>query len=385
MKRIFWLKRIEDLLRQRSILWLSGVRRVGKTTLAKSLSGAEYFDCELPRVRQSLEDPELFFKRNVNSTLVVLDEVHRLSDPSEILKIAADHFPQIKVVATGSSTLHAKAKFKDTLAGRKREVWLLPAVMNDLRDFQIKDLDKRMLHGGLPPFLLADKIVDADFIEWIDSYWAKDVLELFRVEKRSSFTKFIELLFRQSGELFEAQAFTTACEISRQTVTNYLSILETTLLVHVLRPYHEASSVELKSQPKVFGFDTGFVCFFSSVSELRDEDRGNLLEHLVLGELVARFDRSEIYYWRDKQKHEIDFVVRAGRSRELLAIECKSQARKMRGQNLEIFRNHYPQGRNILVSLEEHPTYIKSINGMDVTVCHVSDLQKQLAGERAGL
>ena len=72
-------------------------------------------------MRRALEDPELFF-RGVGSGKIVLDEVHHLPNPSEVLKVAADHFPNLRVLATGSSTLAAREKFRDTLTGRKRDV-----------------------------------------------------------------------------------------------------------------------------------------------------------------------------------------------------------------------------------------------------------------------
>ena len=167
---------------RRNVVWLSGVRRVGKTTLARTLPGARYFDCELPRVRIELEDPELFLRR-AGPGLIVLDEIHRLGAPSELLKIAADHFPEVSVVATGSSTLAARAKFRDTLAGHKQEVWLTPMIWRDVVDFGMADepLDRRLVHGGLPPFFLGTAPDDAAFGEWIDSYWAKDLQELFVV------------------------------------------------------------------------------------------------------------------------------------------------------------------------------------------------------------
>jgi predicted AAA+ superfamily ATPase len=123
--RAFWVDRILRLFESRSVVWLSGVRRAGKTVLCRSIPGTEYFDCELPRVRRHLADPEGFLS-DVDGKTIVLDEVHRLDNPSELLKIAADHFPRTRVIATGSSTLSASARFRDTLAGRKRELWLTP-------------------------------------------------------------------------------------------------------------------------------------------------------------------------------------------------------------------------------------------------------------------
>src|SRR5438067_10454119 len=104
VQRRYWLKRVEEGWRRRSVLWLRGVRRAGKTTLAQSLPGVEYFDCELPRVRRAMEDPEAFMQSLAGKRIVV-DEVHRLPNPSELLKIAAYHFPDSRVLATGSSTL----------------------------------------------------------------------------------------------------------------------------------------------------------------------------------------------------------------------------------------------------------------------------------------
>ncbi len=188
--RTFWIGLLESAWTERPIIWLSGVRRVGKTSLCQSLENVEYFDCELPSVRRALEDPEAFLKA-VSGQRVVLDEVHRLGNPSELLKVAADHFRDTRIVATGSSTLGASAKFKDTLTGRKRDIWLTPLTAADQAAFGKPGLDRRFLHGGLPGFFLAEQVPERDFQEWADAYWAKDIQELFRLEKRQSFQRFL--------------------------------------------------------------------------------------------------------------------------------------------------------------------------------------------------
>ena len=119
-ERPFWKETIEEAWTRKGVVWLRGVRRVGKTTLAQSLDRVRYFDCELPGVRRRIESPESFLRHN-RGARIVLDEIHRLPNPSEILKIAADHFPETRVLATGSSTLGASARFRDTLAGRKAD------------------------------------------------------------------------------------------------------------------------------------------------------------------------------------------------------------------------------------------------------------------------
>jgi predicted AAA+ superfamily ATPase len=198
VKRHFWIDQLEGAWKRRSVVWLSGVRRAGKTVLSQSLRDIEYFDCELPRVRRMIDDPEGFLQAN-RGRRIVLDEIHRLEQPSEILKIAADHFPDTRILATGSSTLGASARFRDTLAGRKEELWLTPMTTGDLKDFARVDLRHRFLHGGLPPFFLEKELPERDFQEWMDAYWAKDIQELFRLERRRSFQKFAELLMAQSA------------------------------------------------------------------------------------------------------------------------------------------------------------------------------------------
>src|SRR2546428_13225011 len=97
-----------------------------------------------------------------------------------MLKIAADHYPRTRVMATGSSTLGASAKFRDTLAGRKRDLWLTPMCLPDLEDAKLPDLKRRFLRGGLPPLLLAGQLPQRDFPGWVDAYWGQDIPELFR-------------------------------------------------------------------------------------------------------------------------------------------------------------------------------------------------------------
>ncbi len=377
-KRSFWIAKVEELLALRSVLWLSGVRRSGKTTLCRSLDSVEYFDCELPRVRQQVEEPERFFKR-YKGKRIVLDEIHRLQNPSELLKIAADHFPQVRVVATGSSTLSAKRKFKDTLTGRKHELWLTPAICADLKDLGNLKLSHRMKLGGLPPFLLSQSIAELDFQEWLDSFWAKDIQELFVIDKRASFFRFLELLFRQSGQLFEAQSFSTPCEVSRQTIMNYLGILEIVHLASVLRPYVGGSSAEIKSQPKVYGFDTGFVCYFNGIEAPDSEEQGQLLEHLTLNELQAAFHRNAIFYWRNKAKNEVDFIVKPGRGQATHAIECKNKKKNFDPSGIKAFRKSHPDGKNFLVTLDNEEVEVSDVEGLSIIHCPLDQIINQLA------
>ena len=377
VKRPFWIQKILEAWNRKNVVWLSGVRRVGKTFLCRSLPDIEYFDCELPRVRRLLEDPQGLLEEMRGKT-IVLDEVHRLANPSEILKIAADYYPDLKVLATGSSTLGVSRKFRDTLTGRKAEVWLTPMILEELGPFGNPSLKHRMLQGGLPSFFLSPAFPERDFQEWMDAYWAKDIQELFRLERRYSFLKFAELLLAQSGGIFEATRFSRACEVSRTTVSNYLGILESTYLVHVVRPFSTHKPTEIVAAPRVFGFDTGFVCQARGWVQLRPEDLGYLFEHLVLNELHAHLQSRRVYYWRDKQGHEIDFVLLRGGVP--VAIECKWSAGEFEPASLWVFRKKYPQGENYVVCADVDRPYTRRDGELELFFTNPSHLIQRLTG-----
>jgi predicted AAA+ superfamily ATPase len=372
VKRQFWLNRIETAWERRTVVWLSGVRRVGKTCLCQTLPNIEYFDCELPRVRRLMEDPQGFLD-SIRNRRIVLDEIHRLPNPSELLKIAADHYSQIHIIATGSSTLGASMKFRDTLAGRKTELWLTPIIKTDLADFNRTDLEHRLLHGGLPPFFLELEFPEYEFQEWIDAYWAKDIQELFRLERRYSFQKFAELLMAQSGGVFEATRFAAPCEVSRGTISNFLSVLEATFVVNIVRPFSSRRSTEIVAAPKVYGFDTGFVCYHKGWSQLRQEDLGLLWEHFVLNEIMAYTQSRDIQYWRDKRGHEVDFVLT--RARDIpVAIECKWSAAGFSPRQLRAFRRQYPDGENFVVAQDVENPFTRKYNGIVVKFVNLDTL-----------
>ncbi|MEN8255745.1 MAG: ATP-binding protein [Verrucomicrobiota bacterium] len=349
IKRTFWINRIQAAWQERNVIWLSGVRRAGKTCLCKSLGNVEYFDCELPRMRRLMEDPESFLDQFKGSR-IVLDEIHRLPNPSELLKIAADHYPETHVIATGSSTLGASSKFKDTLAGRKRNIWLTPMTLEDLSDFKDSGMDHRLLRGGLPPFYLASEYPEKDYQEWLDAFWAKDIQELYRLERRDSFMKFFELLMQQSGCIFEASSMASPCGVSRTTLQNYLRVLEDTYAMAVIKPFYTNKTKEIVSAPKVYGFDTGFVAFNRGWLNIRPEDRGLLWEHVVLNQLLAFGFKKQVRYWRTKQKREVDFII-VRRGKPPVAVEVKWKVGGASDcKNLLHFADRYPESELVVVA-----------------------------------
>lgn len=376
VERLWWKNRILALWEKRPIVWLSGVRRVGKTMLCRSIEEIRYYDCELPSVRRELEDPEAFLN-SASEGRIALDEIHRLQDPAALLKIAADHFPQVKIIATGSSTLGASAKFRDTLAGRKSELRLTPLCEQDSSFPGYGDRTRRFLNGGLPGFFLDESRDDKDYSEWMEAFWARDILELFRLERRGSFLKFAELLLAQSSGRFNAVAFATACGVSRPTIANYLAILESTHLVWIVRPFNNGHSREIVSTPLVYGFDTGFVAWSQGLHEIPAKDKGFFWEHLVLNELKAGLQDDEILCWRDKLGREVDFICRR-RGKDPVAIEATWSASAFDPAGMKAFRTLHPGSVNVLVANDIREPYTREVAGLSVLFCPLVKLAESI-------
>jgi hypothetical protein len=365
INRAFWQARLEQAWGEAPIVWLAGVRRSGKTTLAQSLGPERslYVNCDLPATADMLRDPVLFFK-NCDRPVVVLDEIHQLADPSRVLKIAADEFPKLRVLATGSSTLAASRKFRDTLTGRKRQLRFVPVLTGELAAFGAT-LERRLYHGGLPPALLAATKQPSFYREWLDSFFARDIQRLFAFRDINRFNALFEYVLRQSGGQLEVAKTASALGISRPTVESHLQALEITQALTLVRPFHGGGQGEIVKQPKAYAFDTGFVSFARGWDPLRPSDRGLLWEHLVLEAFQAQWPDEPVRYWRDKAGHEVDFV--RPRARDAVdAYECKWDAAAFDATALKVFRAAYPKGDNYLLSPGADRAYVKKVDGLEI-------------------
>jgi uncharacterized protein len=379
-RRTIWIDNIEALWRKRRIVWLSGVRRVGKTSLCRQLSTGRYLNCDLPSVQRQLADPEFFFQQ-AGSEVLMLDEVHRLADPSLVLKIAADVYPELRILATGSSTLAATRKFRDALTGRKHALYLPPVLWREcLGEFGISDFDRRLLHGGFPEMLLASRPDPAFFAEWIDSFYARDVQELFGVRNRSGFLSLLQLLCLRSGGLLDITDLAKETGMSRPTVMAHLDAMEIAHAIQRLPPFHGGGHREIVRQPRVYAFDTGLIAHVRGWEQIRPTDRGPLWENLVLDELRALYPQGALHYWRDKSQREIDFVVQRPGGR-VDAIEAKINPDAFAPRGLKAFRQRHPDGRNLLVCPFVDEPYTLRMGGFEIGVCSTPHLSLHAAEE----
>jgi uncharacterized protein len=196
--------------------------------------------------------------------------------------------------------------------------------------------------------------------------------------------KFAELVLANSGGMFEVSKFTVPCEVSRPTINSYLTILEETFVVNIIRPYSTHKPTEIVMAPKVYGFDTGFVCYAKGRSELRSEDFGFMWEHCILNEINGHLQTRAINYWRDKRNHEIDFVLSNRVGNNLTAIECKFNINidnlvpASIGKNFEAFRALYPAGQNLVVANNINQSFERKYKDLLITFVNAKDLIKQL-------
>ena len=369
--RPFWINKIKSAWKKRPIVWLSGVRRSGKTTIAKMLSPAPYLNCDLPSVGRMLAEPELFYDTLPKDAVVVFDEIHKLEDPSRLLKIAADAYSHLRILATGSSTLEATRKFRDSLTGRKQTIFLPPVLWSECQaQFHIKDLDHRLLLGGLPESLLSKEKDPSFFSEWIDSFYARDIQELFGIRNRTGFLKLLNLLLRTSGGILDYTNLAKLSDLSRLTVKSHIEAMRIAHAVFLLPPFHGGGRREITQRPKCYAFDTGFVTYLKGWDSIRDDDRGYLWEHLVLDTLRSVFNDNDLYYWRDKSGYEVDFVVK-DKNDKVNIIECKINPDQFASKPLLAFRTLYPHGKNIVVSPFVKTPYERRAGDLLVGFCNL--------------
>ncbi len=367
--RPFWVNRIERAWDSRNIVWLSGARRLGKTVLSRQLPDARYFNCDLPSVRDRLTDPEAFFAHLPPGSRIVLDEVHRAEDPAGLLKIAADAWPGIRVLATGSSTLYASRRFSDSLVGRKWPIRFAPVLWRESPGWTgAANLERRLLNGGFPDQVLLPSPDPRWFEEWMDSFFARDILPLFDVRSRGGFLRVVASVFVRNGALLDISAVARDAGVSRPTAVQYLDILDDCHLTVRVPPYHGGGRREMVRRPRAYALDTGLVCHLRGWTSLRPADRGPLWENLVLDELLTAIPQSRIHYWRDAAGHEVDFAIVAGRDR-VAAVEAKISPDGFSPKALARFRKAYPDGPNLLCCPHVDAPVPQRLGGFEVTLC----------------
>ncbi len=359
------------------VVILIGSRRTGKTTLLKMLmeeptvrENRLYFDLENPLYRQNFH--QLDYDRIARQLLhtlpkpdrrgyIFLDEIQYLENSASLLKYMFDHYPQLKFIVSGSSSLRIKSLFSDSMVGRKRVVRLYPLNFREFLRFKQKEELLRLIqnmdvfsHQFTPPELLPSHRQELltellDFLrfggypettllkqdeeriqslyEIYTSYIQKDIAFLFSIEHVEKFNKLVQILAAQIGNLVNMVELTNTVGLARSTIERYTFILENTFVLRFLLPHYSNIRKELSKMPKVFFEDVGLCNAVRGRFLLAPEDAfiGQLAENFVLNELEKRY-RFQIKFWRNKNKQEVDFVLFEGG--ETIPVEVKFQAQR---------------------------------------------------------
>lgn len=384
LKRTVYKEIVGDL-RRREIGIIIGPRQVGKTTLLKEIArhcqkekiAYRYFDLEMP-VDAS------FFSGNAGEILkefckkkqvILIDEFHYLPNATKLFKSIYDGCKGVKVYASGSSAIEMHRHLKESLAGRRRlyrifplsfKEWLpskspglrLPKMFPSeiaLRTHSAirKCMEEYIVFGGMPG-LVHEKTSEGKkrlLLDIVATYIQKDIKALLREEDILSFNRVLSLLAGQEGHLLSENKVSQVLNYSLRQVRKDLAILNQMFILDILKPFFTNRGRELKQTNKIYYFDSGI-----RNAVLRDfrglnqrPDKGALLESFVLHQMQENLKiAQDIYYWRTREKDEVDFILI--QDRIPIAVEVKSKM-----DSFEIpagvgqFLRKYPEAKTAVV------------------------------------
>ena len=315
------------------IVAITGPRQAGKTTLAKAVfKGKPYVSLENPDEREFAQnDPKRFLARFHNGA--VLDEVQRCPSLLSWLQGLVDERGVMgDFVLTGSAQFDLIEGITQTLAGRVGRVELLPLSSRELKAAnQLPNSLSQMLIQGGYPALYDRKIITQDwFSNYVATYVERDVRQLISVRNLSQFQTFLKMCASRTGQLINLTSLGADCGISAVTAKQWLSVLETSYIVTLLRPHHSNFGKRLVKTPKIYFLDSGLAAWLMGIRSAETLEthaaRGALFESWVVSELYKKRLNAglpiDLFFWRDNTGNEVDLIVE--NEKGLQPIEIKS-------------------------------------------------------------
>lgn len=388
---------------------LTGSRQVGKTVILEQLRDylinkkgissdfVFYYNLDLIQdweIFQSQKEFIEFLKERSekNKIYVFIDEAQKVADAAKFFKGVYDSKLNIKLILTGSSSLEIKVKFKETLTGRKRIFQISPFTFLEFlkckdefiakkleKDERISKIDQHRLidfykeyiiFGGYPRVVLSQgKAEKINILKEIYSgYVEKDAVGFLEIKNKTAFNRLIKLLAAQIGQLVNIEELAMNLGIDRQSVERYIFALEETFIIKKITPYYTNPRQEIVKAGKIYFLDLGIRNLaLENFNDTKERaDKGSVLENAVFVELFRSLDfgMDRLYFWRTKQKAEVDFIIEKGL--ELLPIEVKFSLKK---ENINVGLNNFikkftPQ-KAIVSNLSINGSNIKK-NGTEV-------------------
>lgn len=323
------------LASQFPIIGITGPRQSGKTTLAKmTYPDMQYITFDDKNTRElAISNPKDFISAFPNG--VIIDEAQKVPEIFDAVKFHVDNKDSKpgKFILTGSSQFRLKENMTDSLAGRIAFLHLLPFSVSELKNENIlnQNVYETIVKGFYPPLNDKDKnfIPDDWFENYIETYLDLDIKEHINPSNLRTFKKFIQICATYSGQMLSMDSISKNLGISAPTVKQWLSILESSYIIHFLKPDANNIGKSVVKTPKLYFVDTGLLCHLLRIENanqlILNNQKGAIIETFAVSELLkSRLNlgkKANLTYFRDLKGFEVDVIADWSHS---FAIEIKS-------------------------------------------------------------
>lgn len=338
---------------------LTGPRQTGKSTLLRHLfPNYNYITFDDISVRSiAVNDPALFV--STLKTPVILDEIQFVPNLLSYIKIHIDNKRvNGQFLMTGSQVFNVMQGISETLAGRIALFELLPLSFGELKQIPKEPADcfKQILKGFYPVPNTQETDISLFYGSYLSTYVERDVRQIKNIKDISSFQRFLELLASQAGNLLNIQSLASDCGISNHTAKEWLSILENSRIIYLLKPYFRNIGKRIIKSPKIYFSDTGLL-----VHLLRYKDADTLLAGPMAGAVFENMAvmealknkinkrlNEELYFYRDNNKVEIDLIRDKGEEFDLYEIKATQTIQTSFAKGLKVVNLGSKQTKKIL-------------------------------------
>ncbi|MDX2022581.1 MAG: ATP-binding protein [Deltaproteobacteria bacterium] len=330
------LSKLKTIARQFPAVVVTGARQTGKTTLLReTFKKHRYVSLDLPSAAELAErEPERFIA--LNPPPLLIDEVQYAPGLFRHLKIAIDsdrHSPGAFVL-TGSEKFVLMKSVADSLAGRCALLELETLSLEEIAQHNpfpstASALVAHLYRGGFPELWRDPSIEPSLFYRgYLSTYLERDVRQILNVTSLRDFERFIRACASRTAQLLDKASLARDVGVSAKTINEWLSVLEASNQIQLLEPYFENLGKRIVKSPKLYFSDTGLLCYLLGLDERAIEKSpylGAIWETALFAQLRKRrehrSDLSTIWFYRDGQQREVDFVIAAGNSRRLVEVK----------------------------------------------------------------